>query len=260
MEVSEIQDDRALDNFFPDFDKERMERKQKLAAAFRIFGKLGLDEGITGHMSVRDPENPHNFWLNPFGKSYNQMKASDLILSDINGDIIYGRGKRLNKAAFYIHHHIYSRRLDVNAIVHAHTTYGKIWSTYAKPIQPLTQASCAFYKDHSVYKDYHGVVLDNTEGVSIAKALGNNKAVILKNHGLITVSDTIDAAAWWMISLEKCCHAQVMINSIGKKPSLIKHKVALETRDKLLGSSKAGSFNFQPLWQDIILSNPELLN
>ena len=108
-----------------------------------------------------------------------------------------------------------------------------------------------------LFDDFSGVVLENTEGERIAAALGDRKAAILQNHGLLTVADTIDAAAWWYITMERSCQAQLLAEAAGT-PKLIEHEVALHTRETV-GSALAGWFSFQPLYDVIIAEQPELL-
>ncbi len=240
-------------------EEERLHRKQQLAAAFRIFGKFGLTEGATGHITARDPEYSDHFWLNPFGISFNQIKVSDLILCRSDGQIVEGKHHRLNRAAFAIHSSIHRLRPDVVAAAHAHSLYGKAWSALARLIDPITQDACAFFEDHALFKDYTGLVLALSEGVRIAQALGSNKAIILKNHGLLTVGASVEAAAWWFISMERCCQAQLIAASTRHKVKKIKREVALKTRNAI-GTPRAGWVNFQPLLQDIIAAYPELMD
>ena len=145
---------------YPTFDSiesERLHLKQRLAGAFRIFGKFGFSEGVAGHITVRDPEHQDCFWVNPFGLSFKRITASDLILVNHEGEIVDGKHKMLNQAAFAIHSRVHAARPDVKAAAHAHSTYGKAWSATGALLDPLTQDSCAFYKDHSIYADYTGV-------------------------------------------------------------------------------------------------------
>lgn len=239
--------------------EERLHRKQQLAAAFRIFGKLGLAEGSAGHITARDPEYPDCFWLNPYGISFNQMNVSDLILCNSEGQIIEGKHSRLNLAAFAIHSSIHKLRPDVVAAAHAHSLYGKTWSTLSRLIDPITQDACAFFEDHALFKKYTGIVFSPSEGARIAKTLGANKAIILENHGLLTVGATVGAAAWWFISLERCCQVQLMAESTGRRIKKIKRAVALKT-SHAIGTPRAGWANFQPLLQDIIAAYPELMD
>lgn len=234
----------------------RRDRKNKLAAALRLFGKFGFDEGVAGHITVRDPERTDHFWVNPMGKSFKQIKVSDLLLVSHTGEVVEGSGL-LNGAAFTIHSQIHMSNPAITAAAHSHSVYGKAFSSLGKTLDPLTQDSCAFYDDHVLFDDFSGVVLDNSEGERIAAALGDRKAAILQNHGLLTVADSIDAAAWWYITLERSCQAQLLAQAAGT-PKLIEHEVALQTRETV-GSALAGWFSFQPLYDVITAEQPELL-
>ena len=235
----------------------RQDRRNKLAAALRLFGKFGFDEGVAGHITVRDPELTDHFWVNPMGKSFKQIKVSDLLLVSHTGEVVQGSGL-LNGAAFTIHSQIHMSNPAITAAAHSHSLYGKAFSALGKTLDPLTQDSCAFYDDHVLFDDFSGVVLDNTEGEKIAAALGNRKAAILQNHGLLTVGDSLDAAAWWYITMERSCQAQLMAEAAGT-PKLIEHEVALHTRETV-GSALAGWFSFQPLYDVITEEQPELLD
>ncbi|MEH6585144.1 MAG: class II aldolase/adducin family protein [Halioglobus sp.] len=235
----------------------RKDRKIKLAAALRLFGKLGFDEGVAGHITVRDPELTDHFWVNPMGRSFKQMRVSDLLLVSHTGEVVEGTGL-LNGAAFTIHSQIHMSNPAITAAAHSHSVYGKAFSSLGKTLAPLTQDACAFYDDHVLFDDFSGVVLDNTEGERIAAALGDSKAAILQNHGLLTVGETIEAAAWWYITMERSCQAQLMAEAAGT-PKPISHDVALQTRETV-GSPLAGWFSFQPLYDVIVAEQPELLD
>ena len=103
--------------------------------------------------------------------------------------------------------------------------YGKAWSSLGRLLDPITQDACAFYEDHALFDDYTGVVYETSEGDRIAQALGNSKAVILRNHGLLTVGKTIDEAVWWFITMDRSCHAQLLAEAAGK-PIPIAHEHA----------------------------------
>lgn len=238
-------------------EQQRLFRKQRLAAAFRLFGKLGFDEGLAGHITVRDPEHADRFWVNPMGKSFKQMKVSDLMLVSHAGEVLEGNGL-LNGAAFTIHAAIHKAHPDVHAAAHTHSVHGKAWSSLRRPLQPITQDACAFYNDHVVFEDYTGVVLEEGEGERIARALGDNKACILSNHGLLTVGKTVEAAAWWFITMERSCQAQLLAEAAGT-PVLIDDQNAKLTFDTV-GSDIAGWFSFQPLYDVITAEQPELFD
>ena len=233
----------------------RLHRKRMLVAAFRLFGKFGFDEGLAGHITVRDPEQLDNFWVNPMGVSFKQMKLSQLLLVNHQGEVVQGEGL-LNGAAFAIHSQIHSAHPEINAAAHAHSLYGKTWSTLGKALDPITQDSCAFYQDHVLFDDFTGVVLDTSEGKRIAESLGNNKAAILQNHGLLTVAKTVEAAAWWFITMERSCQTQLLAQSAGS-PIIISPAAAQSAHD-IVGSELAGYFSFQPLLNVISAEQPEM--
>ncbi|WP_077212223.1 class II aldolase/adducin family protein [Bacillus dakarensis] len=242
---------------FETVEEERQHLKQRLAAAFRLFSRFGFDEGVAGHITARDPERKDHFWVNPFGMHFGQIKASDLILVNHEGEVVEG-DRPVNRAAFAIHSQIHAARPDVIAAAHTHSVYGKTWSTLGRTLDPITQDACAFYQDHSVFDDYSGVVLEIEEGKRIAKALGERKACILLNHGLLTVGKTVDEAAWWFITMERSCQAQLMAEAAGT-PRLISDEGAKAAASEV-GTSRAGWFQFQPLWDRIVKEQPDLLD
>lgn len=213
----------------PTFDNVEEHRKwllQYMAAAFRVFARKGFSVGIAGHISVRDPENPDTFWLNPLGQHFSTIKASDLVLIDEEGNIIGGSRRPVNKAGFRIHSAIHKARPDVIAACHTHSIYGKSYSAFGRPLAMLNQDACIFYNNHCVYKDFGGVVLSSGEGEQIAKALGDNSAVILQNHGLLTVGTCPSAAASLFCLMEEACHAQLLADASRYEPIVINDKAA----------------------------------
>ena len=238
-------------------EEQRLHRKQRLAAAFRLFGRFGFDEGVAGHITARDPELLDHFWVNPFGMSFGHIRVSDLILVNDQGDVVEG-DQPVNAAAFAIHSQVHQARPDVVAAAHSHSIYGKSWSALGRPLDPITQDVCAFYEDHALFDDFTGVVLDLEEGKRIAHALGDNKAVILRNHGLLTVGHSVEEAAWWFITMERSCQAQLLAEAAGT-PVLIDADMARRTRQQV-GSHVAGLFSFQPLYARITREQPDLFD
>ena len=241
---------------FKSVEEERLHRKQRLAAGFRLFAKMGFDEGVAGHITARDPELSDHFWVNPFGMDFSQIKVSDLILVNHEGKVVEGSWP-VNAAAFAIHSQVHQARPDVVAAAHAHSIYGKAFSTLGKKLDPITQDVCAFYDDHEVFDDYSGVVLDTEEGKRIAHALGGGKAAILRNHGLLTVGQSVDEAVFWFITMDRSAQTQLLAEAAGK-PVLIDHEMAKLTSTQV-GTHLAGWFSFQPLYARIIAEQPDLL-
>jgi ribulose-5-phosphate 4-epimerase/fuculose-1-phosphate aldolase len=236
-------------------DAERQTRKERLAAAFRLFAAYGFDEGVAGHITVREPEHLDRFWVNPLGLYFGHIKASDLILVDHDGKVVSGT-RPVNRAAFAIHSQVHKARPDVIAAAHAHSTGGKTFSSLGALLAPLTQDACAFFEDHALGPDFSGVVDQTTEGARIAESLGGKKAVILPNHGLLTVGRSVDEAAWWFITLERSCEAELKARAAGT-PRPIPDEVARHTRGQI-GTSPVGWLSFQPLFEKIVRAEPEL--
>ena len=240
---------------FQTIEEERLHRKQRLAASFRLFALFGYEEGVAGHITVRDPEKTDHFWVNPFGMNFAHIRVRDLILVNHAGEVVEG-GRPVNRAAFAIHSRIHHARPDVIAAAHSHSMYGKTWSTLGRLLDPITQDACAFYGDHALFDDYTGVVYETSEGDRIAAKLATKKAAILQNHGLLTVGQTVDEAVWWFITMDRSCQCQLLAEAAGK-PKPISHESALVARGQI-GTPLAGWFQFQPLWNRITREQPDL--
>ena len=243
---------------FASVEEERFHRKAKLAGALRIFGRLGFGEGVAGHITVRDPEFPDLFWVNPFGYSFRHIKSSDLILLNHAGEVVYGK-HHVNRAAFVLHSAIHAGRPDVIAAAHSHSVHGKAFSSLGIPLAPITQDACIFYEDHTVIAEQGGaVVFEVDAGKEFASRFPTGKAAIHQNHGLFTVGETVDEAVFWFVSMERSCQAQLMAMAAGD-PKPIRHEYASYTATQT-GFPLAGWLSFQPLWQEICRTDSELFD
>ncbi|GJC94707.1 Class II Aldolase and Adducin domain-containing protein [Colletotrichum higginsianum IMI 349063] len=229
---------------FPDFASKRQWQLEHMAAAFRHWAREGYVDGMSGHISVRDPEYHDAFWTNPLGRHFGLLKASDMILVNLDGAVVGGnRSKPPNTAGFLIHAAVHKARPDVHAVCHSHSLHGKAWSVFGRRLEMLTQDACKFRGDaHSVYNSYGGVVLGPEEGEAIAKALGpRGKGCILRNHGLLTVGQTVDEAAFLYTSMERSCRVQLLAEA-----------AAANGLEKVLITDEEAQFNFD------VESDPEI--
>jgi ribulose-5-phosphate 4-epimerase/fuculose-1-phosphate aldolase len=242
---------------FSSVEDERLHRKQRLAASFRMFSKCGFDEGVAGHITARDPELLDHFWVNPFGMHFGQIRVSDLLLVNHEGEVVEGKYE-VNRAAFAIHSQVHAARPDCVAAAHSHSLYGKAFSSLGKKLDPLTQDACAFYGDHELFDDYTGVVLDTEEGKRIAVSLGEAKAVILRNHGLLTVGHSVDEAVWWFITMERTCQAQLLAEAAGQTVAIDPEMAAITQTQ--VGGHLAGWLSFQPIFDRISAEQPDLFD
>jgi ribulose-5-phosphate 4-epimerase/fuculose-1-phosphate aldolase len=238
-------------------EEERLHRKQRLAAGFRLFAKFGFEEGVAGHITARDPIDPETFWVNPFVVPFAHVKASDLIRVDLSGEVVEGN-YHVNTAAFAIHSQVHAARPDVVGAAHSHSTYGRALSALGETLEPITQDVCAFYGDHALFDDYTGVVNDVEEAKRLAHALGENKAVILRNHGLLTVGQSVDSAVFWFITMERSCQVQLLAKAAGTVVHIDADQ-AKKTYEQV-GSEFVGWLSFQPLFAKITREQPDLLN
>ncbi|OJI99287.1 hypothetical protein ASPVEDRAFT_38735 [Aspergillus versicolor CBS 583.65] len=249
---------------FTSIAETRTHLKQHLAAAFRVLARQNFDEGVAGHISLRDPENPHTFWINPLSTHFAQIRDSDLVLVGDDGSVLPGGAQRpINAPAFAIHAAIHRARPDLNAACHAHSVYGKAFSAFGRPIEMLYQDALRFYNDLAVYPRYGGTVLDRAEGDRIAAALGPKcRSVILQNHGMITCGRTVDEAAFLFLALDRCCHAQLLANAAAACPGWEKRVIEDEMAE--VGHRRSGNASkmwlaFQPYFDLVVKEEPELL-
>jgi ribulose-5-phosphate 4-epimerase/fuculose-1-phosphate aldolase len=246
---------------FETVGEERLHRKQRLAASFRLFSKFGFDEGVVGHITARDPEFLDTFWVNPFGMHFSLIRVSDLIRVDHSGKVVEGH-RPVNAAAFAIHSRVHAARRDSVGAAHSHSTYGRAFAALGRKLDPISQDVCAFYNDHALYDDYGGVAVDLDEGQQIANALGSCKAAILQNHGLLTVGQTVDEAAWWFITMDRSCQVQLLAEAAAARtnqPLKLISDAAAKQAYQIIGSPFGGWFQFQSLYARILKEQPDFL-
>ncbi|KAL2753088.1 hypothetical protein ACRALDRAFT_1066013 [Sodiomyces alcalophilus JCM 7366] len=238
---------------FGDKFEEREYLKGRLVLAFRLFAKHNLDEGLTGHITLRDPILRDHFWANPLGRPFQLMRRSDLILVNGAGEVVGGGTNRLlDRAAYAMHHTVHAARPEVNCVAHSHSLYGRTFSSLGRPLQMLTQEACAFHNDVAVYRPSStAAVPANEKGEEqhhIAKALGDKKAALLQNQGLLTCGETVEAAAYWFYALERCCQSELMALAVPGAPALIEDKDAASTY-KSRGTAEMGWLHAQPMFE-----------
>jgi ribulose-5-phosphate 4-epimerase/fuculose-1-phosphate aldolase len=238
---------------------ERRHRQERLVAACRAFALHGLDYGFAGHLTVRDPERPHLYWTNPMAVHFSQVKCSNLILADHNGQVVEGE-YAINRAGFVLHAAVHEFHPDIVAMCHAHTTYGVAYASLGRLLPPITQDAACFFEDHVVIADEGGkVTVEVDAGHKVALAFKGVKAAIHQNHGLLTASrHSIEAAAFWFIALERCCHQQLMIDASGHPAKLVSPESARYSREHV-GSEYIGWLHFQPIWEQLLKTQPDML-
>ncbi|WP_405831641.1 MULTISPECIES: class II aldolase/adducin family protein [unclassified Streptomyces] len=221
----------------------RAHRKERLAGALRLLGRLGYEDGVAGQVTARDPEFEDCYWVNPFGRPFAGLTAGDLLLVDGDGRVLRGE-RRVNELAFAVHAAVHRQRPEVVSVVRAQAPYGRALAALGELLAPITEEACAFYEDHALLDEYAGA----GEPGRIALALGPYKALVLRNRGLLTVGDSVDAALWWFVAAERAAQVQLIARAAGK-PVPIDHRAAVATRERF-GSDLAAWVSCQPLLHD----------
>ncbi len=196
-------------------DEERARRKREVALGYRILAAMRWGDAGDGHISARDPERSDSFWMLRWGVSYHQAKVSDLVLVGPDAELVEGDGV-INMAAYYIHHPILAARPEAVSACHVHTGWGTPFSAECRPILPISQESCIFFEDHAIFDDEEVQVQSTEAGGRIAAALGRNRAIILRNHGLLTVGERVDETVGSFVHMERV--AEVHMKARDAKP------------------------------------------
>ncbi|MFP6748608.1 MAG: class II aldolase/adducin family protein [Alphaproteobacteria bacterium] len=190
----------------------------QLACAFRINAHLGWEDAINTHTSMRIPGPEHHFLLNPFGLRFDEIKASDLVKVDQDGQVIGGKTKNpLNEAGFVIHSAIHMRRENAHCVLHTHTLPGMAVAAMADGLLPIGLFALGFHECLS-YHEFEGASGKHnlSEQDRLAQSLGpDNNAMIMRAHGLLTVGRSVAEAFVWMYRLNKACEVQVMTHGAG---------------------------------------------
>lgn len=201
---------------------EEWQARVDLAAAYRLTDLYGMSDLIANHISVRVPGEPEAFLINAYGMLYEEITASSLVKIDHDGNILMkpefpaGLDYGINRAGFVIHSAIHKARPDLHCVAHTHTWPGMAVSMLECGLLPATQTSMRFA--HISYHDFNGVVLDLSEQERLVRDLGPvNKAMILRNHGLLTAGATIQEAWNDLHRMELSCLTQLAAMATGAK-------------------------------------------
>jgi len=185
-----------------------------LAACYRIIAMHGWDDLVFTHISAGVPGPDEHFLINPYGMLFEEITASSLVKVDLAGDKVGESPYPVNPAGFTIHSAVHEARPDVGCVLHTHTRAGVAVSAQADGLLPLSQISLVPYATLG-YHDYEGIALNEDEKPRLVADLGSNQALILRNHGLLTVGANIADAFLMMYALETACQTQIMAQSSG---------------------------------------------
>jgi ribulose-5-phosphate 4-epimerase/fuculose-1-phosphate aldolase len=190
----------------------RQNRKCECALGYRLLAAQHWGDAGDGHISARDPEHHECFWMLRYGVSYHEARISDLVLVAPDGSLVEGDGF-VNTAGYYIHQPILASRPDVVSAVHVHTGWGTPFSAEARLLEPITQESCVFFEDHALFDDEEVQIQSVEAGQRIADSLGKTRAIILRNHGLLTVGDSVAEAVGSFVLMERVAESHMKVQN-----------------------------------------------
>ncbi|MBB85774.1 class II aldolase/adducin family protein [Abyssibacter sp.] len=190
------------------------ETRVNLAATYRLVAQFGWSDLIFTHISARVPGGSHHFLINPYGLLFDEVTASSLVKIDLDGNKVMDSPHDINPAGFTIHSAIHAARDDAQCVLHVHSVNGIAVSAQRDGVLPLSQQSI-FVLASLGYHDYEGVALNAEEKPRLVANLGNKHFLMLRNHGLLTVANSIPDAFLYMYLFETTCMIQVRAQAGG---------------------------------------------
>lgn len=207
---------------------EEWELRVLLAAAYRLVDHFGWTELIYGHLTARVPGAEDQFLINPWGLNFDEITASNLVKIDIDGNAIGPNAQAVNYAGFIIHSAVHmTRGAESHVVMHTHTVAGMAVAALADGLLPVSMFATAFHENIG-YHDYEGASLYPDERERIVRSLGNAKAMILRNHGLLVVGRTVPECFLRLYRLERACQVQIAAAAAGAL-RVMPHELAVKS-------------------------------
>lgn len=211
-----------------------------LAACYRLADHFGLNEGIDNHMTMLVPGHADRFLLAPFGLHWSEVKASDFMVVDFDGQILSGRGP-IEDTALYIHMPVHRAAPRARCVLHTHMPYATALSMLENPkLEMAVQSALGFYADIAYDPGYNGLAFDTSEGERLAAALGANSVLLMGNHGALVVGETVPLAWERLYFLERACQAQILALSTGRPLKVLPESVVRKTAAQFSTGAQVG--------------------
>jgi ribulose-5-phosphate 4-epimerase/fuculose-1-phosphate aldolase len=229
------------------YSPEEWKVRVDLAAAYRLVALYGWDDLIFTHLSARVPGPEHHFLINPYGMLFEEITASSLVKIDLDGKIVEETGYSVNPAGFTIHSAVHAAREDAHCVMHLHTTAGVAVSAQAEGLMPLNQTAM-IVRGELAFHEYEGIALNHDERPRLVADLGDKTAMLLWNHGTLTLGKTVASAFVTMYFLERACATQVATLSAGTKLHFAKDEIVeLVTKQAQFGKGMVDALAWAPL-------------
>jgi ribulose-5-phosphate 4-epimerase/fuculose-1-phosphate aldolase len=201
-----------------------------LAAAFRLAARMGWSEAVANHFSVAVSPDGRRILINPRWRHFTNIRASDLLSLDINDETVMSRPGAPDPSAWCIHSHLHASVPQARCILHLHPPYATAVSSLADPeIKPIDQNTARYFNRIAIDRDFGGIADDVGEARRLAAAIGNHSRMMMGNHGVIVVADTVAEAFDDMYYLERACQNLVLAYSTGQKLNVLSDEIAEKT-------------------------------
>lgn len=187
--------------------------KQQLIWAGKVLVAEGQDDFTRGHISFRLPDEPYLFFMKPHSVGLDEITMENILTVDLDGHVVAGSARRHSEV--YIHSEIFKTRADVRCVLHTHPPYAVALSATGRPLRAYSQPGALFYEALGVYTDTINLIRSKEMGAGVALALGPHRAVLLKNHGSVTVGATVAEAVIGAIMLENAAMIQLIAEAAG---------------------------------------------
>jgi ribulose-5-phosphate 4-epimerase/fuculose-1-phosphate aldolase len=234
--------------------------RRDLAGALRLAARLGLHEGICNHFSLRVPGGTDRFLLNPYGRHWSEMRASDLLEIDSAGKVLAGAGSA-EPTAFFIHSRIHRGNHGAACVMHTHMPYATALTVLAQGrLEWISQTSAKFHDRVAYYDAYEGLVLDTGEADRIAAALGDKSVLFLANHGVIVAGDSVAQAFDDLYYLERVCQLQLLAYQSGRPLRRISEAVLRKTAAQMREDQQSAADHFAALSRLLDRDEPDYAN
>ncbi len=220
-------------------DAERQARVD-LAACYRLAAHFGLNEGIDNHLTLLVPGYSDRFLLAPFGLHWSEVRASDFMVIGFNGQIVSGRGP-VEDTALFIHLPVHKLAPQARCALHTHMPYATALCMLDNPrLEMAGQSAIGFHDDIAYECDYNGLAFDQTEGERLARALGSKSVLMMRNHGVLAVGQSVPQAFERLYFLERAAQAQVLALSTGRALRLVPEPVVKATAAQFQSGNQVG--------------------
>lgn len=220
----------------------------ELAAVYHVCNDLGWTDLINTHMSARVPGEPDHFLINNYGETFDEITASSLVKMDMDGNVLTAGGK-YNNAGYIIHSGVYKARPDANCVLHTHTRAGSGVSLIRRGLRPISQDALHVIDD-VVYHEY-GVPATREECEALGRSCVTGSCVVLLNHGLLTLGETIHGAVMRLYMLERACELELIARQLGEPPVLVDEHVQRKAAERMKRVRRTPEYGLAE-WQGMV--------